>query len=165
MAALALPKPLEEDIRWYIRRTVYTKTLQEEIREFFDDRINPNLKVDIIAQIFREILINSKIFMQLRVIMREDFKLRRSEHANAKESVNRLAFTETADEKFNIAINNITRNITVHYTIPEQKVLHQNAANNGEMYVILNGVFDVQNQQYSAISRLLNQNKKKLTPE
>ena len=55
-----------------------------------------------------------------------------------------MAETQT-DEKFNIAINNITRNITVHYTIPEQKVLHQNAANNGEMYVILNGVFDVQN--------------------
>ena len=56
--------------------------------------------------------------------MREDFKNRKTEHKNAKESVNRLAFTETADEKFNIAINNITRNITVHYTIPEQKVLY-----------------------------------------
>ena len=46
MYQLQLPEPLEEDIRDYIRKTVYTKALQEEIKEFFDDRINPNLKSD-----------------------------------------------------------------------------------------------------------------------
>ena len=83
----------------------YTKALQEEIKEFFDDRINPNLKSDIVAQIFKEILIHSKIFMQLRVIMREDHKMRKKQHKSLKESINRRDFTESADQRFNRAIN------------------------------------------------------------
>ena len=49
MYQLLLPKTLEVDIRDYIIKTVYTKALQDEIREFFDDRINPDLKKVIIA--------------------------------------------------------------------------------------------------------------------
>ena len=143
MYQLLLPKELEVDIRDYIIKTVYTKALQDEIREFFDERINPDLKKVIIAQVFREILSYSKIFMQLRVIMREDHKIRKSLHASQKESVNVSAFTESADSRFNNAMNQIVENITVHYAIPEEKVLYQNSENNGEMYVILNGDFDV----------------------
>ena len=105
MYQLLLPKTLEADIRDYIIKTVYTKALQDEIREFFDERINPDLKKEIIAQVFKEILLYSKIFMQLRVIMREDHKIRKSLHASQKESVNIRAFTETADSKFNNAMN------------------------------------------------------------
>ena len=105
MYQLLLPKTLEVDIRDYIIKTVYTKALQDEIREFFDERINPDLKKEIIAQVFKEILLYSKIFMQLRVIMREDHKIRKSLHASQKESVNIRAFTETADSKFNNAMN------------------------------------------------------------
>lgn len=104
MYQLLLPKELEVDIRDYIIKTVYTKALQDEIREFFDERINPDLKQVIIAQVFREILSYSKIFMQLRIIMREDHKIRKSLHASMKESVNRLQFSENADSRFNNAI-------------------------------------------------------------
>lgn len=64
-------------------------------------------------------------------------------HASLKESVNVKQFTESADSKFNKAMTQIVENITVHYAIPEEKVLLQNCENNGEMYVILNGDFDV----------------------
>ena len=64
-------------------------------------------------------------------------------HASMKESVNVQKFTESADSKFNKAMTQIVDNITVHYAIPEEKVLLQNSENNGEMYVILNGDFDV----------------------
>ena len=76
--------------------------------------------------------------------MREDHKIRKHLHASMKESVNVKQFTESADSRFHKAMNQIVDNITVHYAIPEEKVLLQNSENNGEMYVILNGDFDVQ---------------------
>ena len=88
---------MKDELRKYLERTFTTKAQQDELMEFFHDRVNPNLKKELTAQIFRTILQESKTFMQLRVLMREDFKDRKNLEAVAKKDVNKKLLTEKAD--------------------------------------------------------------------
>ena len=49
-----------------------------------------------------------------------------------------------ADSDFKLALKMIIFHIEVKYSEPEEKILLQNSECNGSMYVVLNGVFDVQ---------------------
>jgi len=49
-----------------------------------------------------------------------------------------------ADADFHKALGMIIANIEVTYSEPEEKILLQNSESDGSMFVILNGVFDVQ---------------------
>ena len=61
---------------------------------------------------------------------------------------------EGADTLYNQVVRLIVDNISVEYSIPEEKVILQNAHNNGCMYVILNGLFDVQSLQFNRAARM-----------
>ena len=63
MLRLGVNDALREDLRRYLRRTFTTKADQDELKEFFDERVNPKLKHELAGQIFRRVLLDSKIFM------------------------------------------------------------------------------------------------------
>ena len=84
--------------------------------------------------------------MQLRVLMREDFreasKINREQKKENKNH-NMEEFTDKSDTQFKKAVKLIVSNIEVEYAVPEEKVIVQNRDSDGSMYIILNGTFDV----------------------
>ena len=87
--------------------------------------------------------------MQLRVLMREDHRERKIIQDHCSKDVNRSVFREKPDTQFNFAVNLIVEHVEVKHINPEEKVLRQNAKNNGVMYLVLNGIFDIQSLQFN----------------
>jgi len=73
-------------------KTFTPKYQQEELEEFFDERCNPNLKLEITSTIFKRILLNSKKFMQLRVLMRDDYRNAKLRWESAVDKINLRQF-------------------------------------------------------------------------
>ena len=70
--------------------------------------------------------------MQLRVLMREDF--REASKINRDQKYvdhNAEEFTDKSDTQFKKAVKLIVSNIEVGYAVPEEKVIVQNRDNNG----------------------------------
>ena len=87
--------------------------------------------------------------------MRDDFKDRKNIELGHKKDINEKIYHEKSDTQFNKVINLIVHNIGVKYSIPEEKIIVQNASNNGCMYVILNGMYDIQSLQFNRAQRIL----------
>lgn len=101
MNRLNIPTDLREELHDYLRRTFTTKADQAELIEFFEDRVNPDLRKEVIAQIFKTILTQSKHFVQLRVLMRQDFKDQVEMAKIMKADVNKKVFSDKGDTRFN----------------------------------------------------------------
>jgi len=107
------------------------------------------------STIFKRILLSSKKFMQLRVLMRNDYRNAKMLWESATNKINRREFKDKADTQFNNALALIVAKIKICHTEPEQKVFRQNETNNGKMCVILNGVFDVFSLTFTKSNRTL----------
>ena len=87
--------------------------------------------------------------------MRNDHKMRKDLYEKKRVDVNRKLFKEKRDTQFQKAVNAIVELVEVKHVTPEQKVVRQNAPNNGLMYLILNGTFKVQSLQFNIGQRTL----------
>ena len=57
-------------------KTFTTKHQQEELQEFFAERIkNENLAVKVKGQIFEDILLKSRSFIEISILMRDEYKV------------------------------------------------------------------------------------------
>ena len=144
MEFLEMEDKMRVKIRDYFLETFTPKADQEEFTQFLDERVNPKLKIEVIAKIFSPLLIDSKVFTQLRTSMHIDFR-----KTMLEDDVNKFSGKEHPDSKFNHAVWLLVNNIDVVHFSPEKIVIRQNEKNNGKMFIILSGVYEAKSLQYN----------------
>lgn len=70
---LEIPKHLREEIRTYFKKINETKCELSGQKRFFND-VSPSLKQEVKAIIFKDVLLESKSFVTLKLLFRRDFR-------------------------------------------------------------------------------------------
>ena len=121
MNRLFVKKDVQLELRDYMKRTFTVKHDQEELAEFLEE-MRPGLRQEITAKIFRNVLIKSKSFKELRILMREVHKIKM--HAAQLSAHRHSKFTEDRDTRFHEVVDSIVNNIVLKNSTPDYKVIY-----------------------------------------